>query len=96
VAEIPKTRSAAYRIGDVPCPQCNPDGKNADKIPAELPCAWCWDEAIKIYRRFVKLTRYLEWAKEHGKEDEEIPTSPESRAALTPVPPTDPDPNAKP
>jgi len=98
VVEIPKTRSAAYRIGDVPCPSCNREEKNTSEIPVSIPCAWCWDDALRVHRRFVKLTRFLEWQREHPGEidDEEIPTSPESRGALTPVPPTDPDPNAKP
>lgn len=91
-----RTKSAAHRIGDVPCPGCNPKGEPSDQIP-DIPCAWCWDDAEKIHRRFVKLTTYLKWREEHpGVDDDEIPTSPESRSALTPVPETDPDPNAKP
>jgi hypothetical protein len=42
----------------------------------------------------VKLTRWLEWQDDHGI-GEEPPTSPESRGALTPIPPTDPDPDPK-
>lgn len=97
MAEIPKTKSAAHRIGDVPCPSCNPKELAYDAIPASLPCAWCWDDGQKIHRRFVKLTQYMRWLEQHpGAADREPPTSPESRSALTPVPPTDPDPNAKP
>jgi hypothetical protein len=95
VAETPpRTKSQAHRIGDVPCPGCNPDGAPLDTIPAAVNCAWCWDEAIKAHRRFVKLTRWIEWQAEHGV-GEEPPTSPESRGALTPIPPTDPDPDPK-
>ena len=77
----------------MPCPGCNPAGANADSIPAAIPCAWCWDEKEKAHRRFVKLTRWLEWQRDHGVGEEEPPTSPESRGALTPIPPTDPDPD---
>lgn len=76
----PATKSAAHRFGFVPCPSCNPSGLPSGEII--VPCAWCWSNDDGVHRRFVLVERAKEWAREHGIDDEDIPTSPESRDAL--------------
>lgn len=81
----PATKSAAHRFGFVPCPSCNPSGKPSGEIaPA---CAWCWSDDDKIHRRFVLREKAEKWARAHGLDEDDIPTSPESRDALL-YPPT--------
>lgn len=77
----PRTKSAAHAFGFGPCPSCNPSGRPSGEL-GDVPCAWCWSEEDKTYRRFVLRERIEEWAKEHGMSEDDITTSPETRGAL--------------
>lgn len=81
------TKSAAHRIGLVPCPSCNTEGKKAGDVNA--PCAWCWDGTIKEHTRFIPVDKAIKWATEHGLDASDVPTPAEVRSALAdtlPVP----------
>jgi hypothetical protein len=103
----PSTKSAAHRFGFVSCPSCNPTGLPSGDIPKEKLCAWCWSGEDETHRRFVPLARDKEYRLAHGlpEDEDDIPTSPESRSALQNPPPlerldevpdTDPAPRFKP
>ena len=91
------TKSAAHRIGLVPCPGCNTAGLPAEQIA--VACAWCWNEKIREHTRFVPVDKAIEWATAHGVDIHDIPTPAEMRGALAPTepptasPPTDPSPS---
>lgn len=87
------TKSAAFRFGLTFCPACNPNNLPAQDIPAELPCAWCWSDEDKIHYRYVNKETLMRWRKQHGlpeDDEDDIPTSPESRQALQNPPPISP------
>lgn len=90
----PATKSAAHRFGFVACPSCNPAGKPSGEI--STPCAWCWSNEDSTHRRFVLSERAKEWARSHGVDDDDIPTSPESRDALLHPPKLDAIPDTEP
>lgn len=76
----PTTKSAAHRFGFVPCPHCNPSGLPSGEVHGD--CPWCWDEGDRLCRRFVLTQKARQWAEAHGIDEDDIPTSPESRDAL--------------
>jgi hypothetical protein len=71
-------------------------------------CVWCYDKDDDLHRRFVTIARLKEYRRAYGlpedEDDEDIPTSPESRQALQKppsledekIPDTDPAPGFKP
>jgi hypothetical protein len=68
----PATKSAAIRIGLVPCPGCNPTG-----LPPEIltgNCAWCWNQGIGCYTRFVAVDVAIQYAQQHGEDFHDVPT----------------------
>lgn len=90
------TKSAAHRIGLVPCPSCNPAGLEAAKIT--VACAWCWNEKILEHTRFIPVDKAIEWGNAHGVDVHDLPTPAEHRGALAPTdpaPPTDPTPDTE-
>jgi hypothetical protein len=89
------TKSAAFRFGLTFCPACNPNDLPAHDIPESVSCAWCWNEDGAFHVRYVDRITLRRWRKEHGldeDDEDDIPTSPESRQAIEPVPDTDPAP----
>ena len=78
------TKSAAHRFGLTFCPACNADGKPAMDISPDVPCAWCWNKEHGFHARYVTVETLKKWRVEHGlpEDEDEIPTSPESRQAL--------------
>ena len=87
------TKSAAHRIGLVPCGSCNAAGLPADQV--HVPCPWCWNAGLNCHTRFVPVDKAIEWAKEHGMDMHDIPTPAEQRGALEKVPDTLPAPKAE-
>jgi hypothetical protein len=88
----PITKSAAFRFGLTFCPSCNPNDLPSTDIAESLACAWCWNEQGKFHVRYVDKPTLRRWRKEHGlpeDDEDDIPTSPESRHALRqPISPT--------
>jgi hypothetical protein len=82
------TKSAAHRIGLVPCPQCNPEGKAVSEIT--IACAWCWDGSIGEHTRFIPVDKAIQWATAHGLDVADIPTPAEHRGAIAPTDPAPP------
>lgn len=79
------SKSAAFRFGLTFCPSCNPKNLPAQDIPDSVPCAWCWSEEEKVHYRYVNKETLKRWRKHHGlpeDDEDDIPTSPESRQAL--------------
>lgn len=80
MVEKPPTKSSAHRIGLVPCGSCNAAGLAAEHVTA--PCAWCWDADIGCHTRFIPVDKAIEWAREHGMDEQDLPTPAEHRRAL--------------
>jgi hypothetical protein len=76
----PKTKSAAHRIGLVPCPACNVSGLPTAAIT--IPCAWCYNDTLKTHTRFITVDKAIEYATTHGMDPHDVPTPVESREAL--------------
>lgn len=92
----PVTKSAAHRIGLVPCCCCNPAGLPADQI--HTACAWCWNLDLQLHTRFIAVDKAIEWAVAHDVDPHDLPTPAESKSALEqaktepPQPPPDTEP----
>jgi len=92
-----KPSGVLQAFGWLHCPQCNSQKRPSTEI--EGPCAWCWDNEEKRHLRYVKPDRYKEWRKQHGlpeDDEDDVPTSPESRQALERPPPLEPAPDTDP
>lgn len=93
------TKSAAHRIGLVPCPSCNTAGLAADAVT--VACAWCWNGNIGEHTRFIPVDKAIEWAAAHGVDIHDIPTPAQARTAFrddtatSPVADTEPPPPEK-
>lgn len=74
------TKSQAHRIGLVPCPSCNPEGKKIEDIM--IACAWCWNGKIGEHTRFIPVDKAIEWATAHGLDASDVPTPAEVRSAI--------------
>lgn len=85
-----ETKSAAHRIGLVPCQSCNAAGLPAEQVVG--PCAWCWSESLGCHTRFIAVDKAIEWAKSRGMDEHDLPTPAEARSALAD---TDPPPDEK-